>query len=32
MNENIWKLDFTDYCKNPLKKNGEGPYLVIQNY
>ena len=23
MNEDIWKLDFTDDCKNPLKKMGK---------
>ena len=32
MNENTWKLGFTDDCKNPLKKYGEGPYLIIQNH
>ena len=32
MNEDIWKLDFTDDCKNPLKQNGEGLYLIIQNH
>ena len=32
MNKNKWKLDFTDDCKNPLKKYGEEPYLIIQNH
>ena len=32
MNEDIWKLDFTDDCKNPLKKYGEEPYLITQNH
>ena len=32
MNENTWKLDFTDDCKNPLNKHGEGPYLIVQNH
>ena len=32
MNENKRKLDFTDDCKNPLKKYGEEPYLIIQNH
>ena len=32
MNENTWKLGFTDDCKNPLKPNGEGLYLIIQNH
>ena len=31
MDEDIWKLDFTDDCKNPLKKYDEGPYLIIRN-
>ena len=32
MNENKRKLDFTDDCKNPLKKYDEEPYLIIQNH
>ena len=32
MNENTWKLDFTDDCKNLLKKYDEGSYLNIRNH
>ena len=32
MNKNTWKLGFTDDGKNPLKKYGEEPYLIIQNH
>ena len=32
MNDDIWKLDFTDNSKNPQKENGERLYLIIQNH